>query len=310
MERRAELGEIGRGVAAALIVVASVLLSGCEERPAYVVEPDRAETPISYEDQDHAFTVVVHPGDSLSEIAERCDVSVATVEHLNDLDDYKPIYPGQVLRVPSHPCAERAPERREAVRNDDVTTRPLPRPHRETLVRYEPPPPPRPDRANPDESRDASTGHDDQQPWWSWWNKPAEDAPADSASTHFIWPVQGRVIESFGRGSNGERNDGINIAAEEGAPIRAAGAGTVTYVGNELKGYGNLVLIKHNNGYITAYAHAQSFRVARGDIVEKGQIIGTAGSTGDVDRPQLHFEIRRGVQPIDPARFLVADRAS
>jgi len=124
------------------------------------------------------------------------------------------------------------------------------------------------------------------------------------APVHFKWPVVGRVISDFGTSETGERNDGINIAASEGDPIHASASGTVTYCGNELKGYGNLVLIRHDDGYVTAYAHADSILVGRGDRVAAGQVIGTAGQTGDVTRPQLHFEIRRGVQPVDPKVLL------
>lgn len=122
----------------------------------------------------------------------------------------------------------------------------------------------------------------------------------------FAWPLTGRVISDFGTDSNGERNDGINIAVPLGTPIRAAAAGTISYAGNELRGYGNLVLIKHDDSYVTAYAHAERITVQRGDTVSKGQIIGYAGSTGDVTSPQLHFEIRHGVQPVNPRTLLVA----
>jgi murein DD-endopeptidase MepM/ murein hydrolase activator NlpD len=122
----------------------------------------------------------------------------------------------------------------------------------------------------------------------------------------FVWPLTGRVISDFGTESNGERNDGINIAAQPGTPIRAAAAGTISYAGNELRGYGNLILIKHDDGYVTAYAHAERITVQRGDTVTKGQIIAYAGSTGDVTSPQLHFEIRHGVQPVNPRSLLVA----
>jgi murein DD-endopeptidase MepM/ murein hydrolase activator NlpD len=133
----------------------------------------------------------------------------------------------------------------------------------------------------------------------------AEPAPqiAD-ASAHFAWPLKGRVIQNYGATDNGERNDGINIAAARGEPVHAAASGTVSYCGNELKGYGNLVLIRHDNGYITAYAHVDSFTVGRDDRVVAGQVIGYAGSTGDVATPQLHFEIRRGVHPVDPKALL------
>jgi murein DD-endopeptidase MepM/ murein hydrolase activator NlpD len=121
----------------------------------------------------------------------------------------------------------------------------------------------------------------------------------------FVWPFAGPVISSFGPDEQGARNDGINIAAERGVPFRAAAQGTVGYAG-ALRGYGNLILITHPNGYVTAYAHAENIAVARGDEVGRGQVIGTAGNTGGVDRPQLHFEIRRGITPIDPRLLLAA----
>jgi murein DD-endopeptidase MepM/ murein hydrolase activator NlpD len=127
-------------------------------------------------------------------------------------------------------------------------------------------------------------------------------------SGRFVWPVSGRVIAQFGTSANGERNDGINIAAKAGDPIRAAASGVVTYAGNQLRSYGNLLLIKHDDGYVTAYAHAQSLNVQKGDHVLKGQVIGTVGQTGDVTQPQLHFEIRNGVQPVNPMALLVASR--
>ena len=133
----------------------------------------------------------------------------------------------------------------------------------------------------------------------------ADAKPAGNAV--FAWPVNGKVISGFGATSGGERNDGINIAASRNTPIRASASGTVSY-SDSLSGYGNLVLIKHSNGYVTAYAHADRLLVARGDFVTKGQVIGYAGQTGDVTSPQLHFEIRNGTTPVDPQRYLVARR--
>lgn len=121
----------------------------------------------------------------------------------------------------------------------------------------------------------------------------------------FSWPLQGRVVWEYGARAGGERNDGINIAANEGEKIRAAGDGTVTYAGSDLKNYGNLVLIRHDNGYATVYAHAENFIVSKGDHVARGQVIGYVGQTGDVSSPQLHFEIRRGArEPLDPRTVL------
>jgi murein DD-endopeptidase MepM/ murein hydrolase activator NlpD len=130
------------------------------------------------------------------------------------------------------------------------------------------------------------------------------DAPNETASVAFAWPGSGKVIASFGTAGNGERNDGINIAMKLGAPIKAAAGGTVSYSGDALKDYGNLLLIKHDGGYVTAYAHAERLLVQRGDVVTQGQVIAYAGRTGDVTTPQLHFEIRHGTTPVDPDSFL------
>jgi murein DD-endopeptidase MepM/ murein hydrolase activator NlpD len=130
------------------------------------------------------------------------------------------------------------------------------------------------------------------------------DEIAEQTPLQFRWPIRGRVLSTFGTGSNGVRNDGVNIAVPEGASIRAAEEGEVVYAGNELRGFGNLVLIQHRGGYVTAYAHNSRIDVQRGDRVQRGEVIARAGSTGDVETPQLHFEIRRGTTPVDPSPYL------
>jgi len=133
-------------------------------------------------------------------------------------------------------------------------------------------------------------------------SEPVVAAPA--ASGRFAWPVQGRVLVGYGAASNGGRNDGINIAAPRGTPVRSIESGTVAYVGNEVKGYGNLVLVKHDNGWISAYAHLEDPSVKVGDKVGNGQVIARVGESGGVSQPQLHFELRRGRKPVDPREFL------
>ncbi len=129
----------------------------------------------------------------------------------------------------------------------------------------------------------------------------SEPEQTASVSGDFRWPARGRVIAGFG--ANGG-NEGINIAVPEGTPVKAAEAGTVTYAGSEVKGYGNLVLIRHENGYVSAYAHNGSLNVKRGEQVKRGQVIATSGQTGNVTSPQLHFEIRKGATPVDPMKHL------
>jgi murein DD-endopeptidase MepM/ murein hydrolase activator NlpD len=140
--------------------------------------------------------------------------------------------------------------------------------------------------------------------------KPVAEAPvvkpseATGALPTFRWPVRGKVITSYGAKTNGKSNDGINLAVPEGTPVKAAEDGVVAYSGNELKGYGNLVLVRHSNGYVTAYAHASELMVKRGDTIKRGQIIAKSGQSGEVGSPQLHFEIRKGSSPVDPLQFL------
>ncbi|MBV9840885.1 MAG: peptidoglycan DD-metalloendopeptidase family protein [Sphingomonadaceae bacterium] len=126
-------------------------------------------------------------------------------------------------------------------------------------------------------------------------------APPQHFAGRFAWPIEGHhVLTRFGSLGNGRRSDGINIAAEKGEPIRAAADGVVAYVGSEIAVYGGLILIKHGQGWLTAYGHADALLVKRGQSVRQGEIIGRAGDTGDVSAPQLHFEIRRGRTPVDP----------
>ncbi|MBN8995783.1 MAG: peptidoglycan DD-metalloendopeptidase family protein [Rhizobiales bacterium] len=128
--------------------------------------------------------------------------------------------------------------------------------------------------------------------------------PPSANGTSFRWPVRGRIISAFGSKPNGEKNDGINLAVPEGTSVKAAEAGTVIYAGNELAGYGNLVLIRHADGWVTAYAHNSEILVKRGDKVARGQIVGKAGMSGSVNAPQVHFELRKGAKPVNPLDYL------
>jgi murein DD-endopeptidase MepM/ murein hydrolase activator NlpD len=116
--------------------------------------------------------------------------------------------------------------------------------------------------------------------------------------------VQGQVVGRYGPVAGGTQNDGLNIKAAEGTPVLAADSGTVAYVGNELRGYGNLILIKHADGWMTAYAHNAQILVTRGQKVQRGQVVARVGATGAVTEPQLHFEVRRGSRALDPMDYL------
>jgi murein DD-endopeptidase MepM/ murein hydrolase activator NlpD len=133
----------------------------------------------------------------------------------------------------------------------------------------------------------------------------APAVPQASASAGFRWPVRGRIISGFGKKANGERNDGINLAVPEGTEVKAAEDGTVIYAGNELKSYGNLVLIRHDGGWVSAYAHNSALQVKRGDKVSRGQTVALSGMSGGVTTPQVHFELRKDATPVDPLQHMV-----
>lgn len=135
--------------------------------------------------------------------------------------------------------------------------------------------------------------------------------PADAAvrspanfGGQFGWPLTGQILSPFGRGGEGQRNNGINISAVRGTPVLASADGVVLYAGDEIQVHGGLVLLNHGDGWITAYANMEDLQVARGQRVERGQMIARAGDTGQAEQPQLHFEIRRNRQPVNPAQHL------
>ena len=220
-------------------------------------------------------------GESLYGIARQHGVTLAELQRVNGITEPTRVRMGTVLSVPTRAEAERAPP-----------------PAAPRITQGTPVPPSQARIINaPAEQRTAALGdrrNDATEP-------AAEPAPArEAAATKFRWPARGKVIAAFGKRTDGSHNDGINIAIPQGADVHAAESGRVAYAGNELKGYGNLVLIRHDNGWVSAYAHADQILVKRDDAVRRGQVIAKAGRTGTVDQPQLHFELRQGAKPVDP----------
>jgi murein DD-endopeptidase MepM/ murein hydrolase activator NlpD len=139
--------------------------------------------------------------------------------------------------------------------------------------------------------------------------EPVAEAPAPlpavtGSAPRFRWPLPGRIISGFGAKPGGRFNDGVNLKANPGEPVRAAGDGVVAYAGDAIPGFGNLLLVKHAGGWVSAYAHNEALLVARGARVKAGEVIARAGQTGAVAEPQLHFELRRGRAPVDPAAVI------
>lgn len=133
---------------------------------------------------------------------------------------------------------------------------------------------------------------------------PAAVASVDQGTGSFGWPLRGRIISGFGPKSGGQANDGLNISAPLGTAVLAAKEGTVAYAGNELRSFGNMVLVRHAGGMFTVYAHLDQIQVAKDAPITKGQTVGTVGQSGGVSEPQLHFEVRRGSNPQDPMKYL------
>lgn len=240
--------------------------------------------------------IVVRPGQSLGGIAHAYRVSEHAIVAANHLQPPYKIESGQTLLIPG------AAEQPLALAGEPAPP-PSPRPAAERtpdIIPLDGPPPPHPAERAQAAPQSVPPSESQAAP------QPAPEASAAPAphGGHFAWPVRGRVLEGYGVAAGGAHNDGINIAAPRGAPVKAVDGGTVAYAGNELRGYGNLVLIKHEGGWISAYAHCEDLLVKRGETVSRGQVIAKVGETGGVKEPQLHFELRRGKKAVDPREFL------
>ena len=248
--------------------------------------------------------IIVRPGQSLSRLAVEYHVSQHAIVAANHLTPPYKIEIGQQLLIPGA-----MPARGEAIAAAPPaparSAAPVLAAHPSTdIIPLDGPPPPRP-AAPPPAAASRPPGEPSAADEARAEAAPSASAPAASAShPHLPWPVHGHVLASYGVAAGGARNDGINIAAQKGAPVRAVDAGIVAYAGNELRGYGNLVLVKHQSGFISAYAHCEELLVKKGDRVAQGQVIAKVGATGGVSEPQLHFELRRGKSAVDPRQFL------
>lgn len=258
----------------------------------------------------------VRPGDSVAAISQKFNIAPAGLRSVNGLAPDALLWIGQKLRIPASSAGTQvaslnsappvAPAETTAPIGQAFSVTPSPKPlisggrkrmkkpKNRTEVAAEVKSKPQAEPRVVVASRTDAGAATDANPV-----KKAKQTAAKSQGT-FSWPAKGPVISRFGRKANGERNDGINISVPRGAPVHAAEKGVVIYSGNELKGYGNLVLVRHAEGWVSAYAHNSSLSVKRGDAVNKGQVIAKAGDTGSVSEPQIHFELRRNSKPVDP----------
>lgn len=251
--------------------------------PAVTAAPQAATT---------ADTYTVKPGDSLYAIAAKHKIKVADLQRANGITDAGKVKPGTVLKLPSGKSPAVAPA---AVEGE--TVQPETR-----IVRIAAPSSPAAQGVKVLNGGEAAEPSAEAPPA----AKAVEATPAAaSAQTGKLrWPAKGRIVQGFGPRADGSHNDGVDIAVPAGADVLAAENGVVAYAGNEVKTYGNLVLVRHDNGWVTAYAYNEKLLVQRGDRVKRGQPIAKAGKTGTADQPQVHFEVRVGSKPVDPTGYL------
>lgn len=243
---------------------------------------------------------IVRPGESLIGIARRHGMTLAEIARANHIQPFTKVSVGDRITIPMR-GQQRVAERQAPVREPAlprVQTARVERPHTTAPVESVGSVPVENARVATPEPAPAAAAEN-----------PVKKAEAVAANKmpQFRWPVTGHIIEAFGARPNGTTNDGINLAVPAGTPIKAAEDGVVAYAGNELKGYGNLVLIRHADNFVSAYANASELLVKRGDTVKRGQVIARAGQTGNVSSPQLHFEIRKGSTPVDPRKYLASN---
>jgi murein DD-endopeptidase MepM/ murein hydrolase activator NlpD len=245
----------------------------------------------------NAYVHVIESGESLYTIARRYDVTAQAIVQANALGSPDKIYVGQKIVIPGRPdlLATKGPAK--PVTGDDQSA--APDVQVASVERNASTPIASPEMIQTDTPVQQPQTQVAAKP------KPLQQPavePTLSGADKFRWPVSGRVITDFAN----SKGTGINIEAPEGAAIRAAENGQVIYVGNGVEGYGNLILVRHPNGYVSAYAHLKDTKVQKGDVVNRGDQIGTAGMTGSVSRPQLHFELRKGATPVDPIPLLAS----
>ena len=250
-----------------------------------------------------AYVHQIASGESLYTIARRYNVTAQSIIQANGFSSPDKIYVGQKIVIPGRAdqlakmgptqVASAEPAAIAPVATSPAAIAPVTRPANE-LATLQPTVKPLAPAKQPEVVQQASVPA--AQP------VPPKAEPVMSGSDKFRWPISGRVITDFAN----SKGTGINIEAPEGAAVRSAEGGQVIYAGSGVEGYGNLILIRHPNGYVSAYAHLKDMNVAKGTVVSRGDNIGTAGKTGSVSKPQLHFELRKGATPVDPIPLLAS----
>ena len=253
---------------------------------------------------------VVKPGETIYSLARQYRLTPMAIAKANNvgLDHHvkvgdRVIIPGQTSAAPRLAAPAPAVQPKPVQPAPQIAAKPA-QPAPQIAAKPETKPPVKPQAAPKIAQNDSPPSAHIVAPAADPLPEPAQTGTTASSSVSLRWPVRGKVIQAFGPKQSGGQNDGINVSVPEGTPIKAAEDGVVAYAGNELKGYGNLVLVRHSNGFVTAYAHASELAVKKGETIKRGQVLGKAGATGNVNAPQLHFEVRKGATPVDPMQYL------
>jgi murein DD-endopeptidase MepM/ murein hydrolase activator NlpD len=252
-------------------------------------------------------TYTVKPGDDFQSIASSVGVEAAELADLNGVTDPASIRPGEVLILPAHAAPAAAETSGTTVVSRTAAAEPATaddgqpeqKIHKVKTVKMASLPKSEPADTTVTDTPETAPGEVAETE-----QAVAPKAKSGGKISGFRWPVEGRIIEKFGSRGDGTNNDGINLAVPNGTKVKAAEDGIVAYVGNELKDYGNLVLIRHADGWVSAYGHNAEILVQRGDQVKRGQDIARAGNSGAVEQPQVHFELRQGSKPVDPTKYM------
>lgn len=275
-----------------LVALALITMAACDT--TYSGREGVIEYPGSGASPNAVATYVTKEGDTLDGIAARFGVSRDTIIERNGLTSPYKLRPGTNLAMPNARVVDTTAARNAPSASPPPSGSAAPIGRVETSglppVTGTPTPP----------TSVAPPSATDPVPRMA----PPAATALPATAPRFDWPVRGRTVAGFGPRAGGQQNDGIDIAAAAGTPVKAADGGTVVYAGNEVRGLGNLLLVSHSGGYITAYAHLDQMSVAKGATVKKGQTIGTVGNSGGASEPQLHFEIRSRNKPVDPAGLL------
>jgi murein DD-endopeptidase MepM/ murein hydrolase activator NlpD len=245
---------------------------------------------------------VVQPGDSLLAISRIYGVDQSSLARANNLKPPYGLKPGQRLVLPGRIDANlaMAPGTADTATSPNAATGSMSVEELPAIGSTPAATSPAPDSTVPQPPKETANRKQTRP------EVAAIPEPAPRSDGRFLWPVEGEIVSRFGAKKGGRHNDGINIAAAAGTEVVAAENGVVAYAGNELRGFGNLLLIRHADGWVTAYAHNDKLLVKQGDKVKRGQPIARVGRSGSVSSPQLHFELRKGTDPVDPLRYLAA----